>query len=206
MRQRRSQNREEVVIITPIVESSAPKTKKRTASKKKGESEKEPAVVFAAAASASASAAEPLTSDYEAGLKIVKHNAKWSVCSGLIPIFGLDLAFIMGIQLKMLKELSAQYDVPFSKEIGKSCVSSLIAALTAETLAKGFLASGLKLIPVVGQVAGAVGMMAVSGAVTYAIGKVFIQHFEAGGTFLDFDPAAVRAYFLEEYQKRAAAA
>lgn len=204
MRQRRSQNREEVVIITPIVESSAPKAKKRTASKKKEASEKEPAVVFAAAASASA--AEPLTSHYEAGLKIVKHNAKWSVCSGLIPIFGLDLAFIMGIQLKMLKELSAQYDVPFSKEIGKSCVSSLIAALTAETLAKGFLASGLKLIPVVGQVAGAVGMMAVSGAVTYAIGKVFIQHFEAGGTFLDFDPAAVRAYFLEEYQKKAAAA
>ena len=27
------------------------------------------------------------------------------------------------------------------------------------------------------------------------MGKVFIQHFESGGTFLDFDPDKVRSYF-----------
>jgi hypothetical protein len=33
------------------------------------------------------------------------------------------------------------------------------------------------------------------------LSRVFIQHFEAGGTFLSFDPEAVRDYFFEQYQK-----
>ena len=40
-----------------------------------------------------------------------------------------------------------------------------------------------------------------TGATTYAIGKSFMMHFESGGTFLDFDPAKVRAYFRQEFEK-----
>ena len=36
---------------------------------------------------------------------------------------------------------------------------------------------------------------------TYALGKVFIQHFAAGGTFLSFDPEAVRDYFQTQLQE-----
>ncbi|MEZ5671856.1 MAG: hypothetical protein R3E08_05540 [Thiotrichaceae bacterium] len=39
------------------------------------------------------------------------------------------------------------------------------------------------------------------GAATYAIDKVFVQHFESGGTFLDFDPEAVREHFAAEFAK-----
>ena len=42
---------------------------------------------------------------------------------------------------------------------------------------------------------------AASGALTYAVGRVFIQHFESGGTFLDFDPAEVSKYFAEKYEQ-----
>jgi hypothetical protein len=38
-------------------------------------------------------------------------------------------------------------------------------------------------------------------ASTYAVGRVFIQHFESGGTFLDFDPDKVRAHFEAEFKK-----
>jgi len=30
------------------------------------------------------------------------------------------------------------------------------------------------------------------------VGKVFVQHFESGGTFLSFDPEKVRSHFEEE--------
>jgi hypothetical protein len=40
-----------------------------------------------------------------------------------------------------------------------------------------------------------------AGAATYAIGKVFIQHFEAGGTLLDFEPAKVREHFRQQFEK-----
>jgi hypothetical protein len=44
-------------------------------------------------------------------------------------------------------------------------------------------------------------MPVISGASTYAIYKVFIQHFESGGTFLDLDPAKVKSYFAEQFTK-----
>ena len=42
---------------------------------------------------------------------------------------------------------------------------------------------------------------AFGGATTYAVGKVFIQHFEMGGTLLNFNPDEVRKYFQEQYQQ-----
>jgi uncharacterized protein (DUF697 family) len=57
----------------------------------------------------------------------------------------------------------------------------------------------LKMVPLVGPVLGGFSMSLFSGAATYAIGKVFIQHFEAGGTFLDFNPVTVKEYFQNLY-------
>ena len=65
----------------------------------------------------------------------------------------------------------------------------------------GVLSSLIKCIPLIGQTTGAVTMPVVSGASTYAVFKVFVQHFEAGGTFLDLDPSKVKAYFAEQFKK-----
>jgi hypothetical protein len=42
---------------------------------------------------------------------------------------------------------------------------------------------------------------AFASASTYAVGKVFIQHFATGGTFLDFDPDKVKAHFAAEVER-----
>jgi uncharacterized protein (DUF697 family) len=57
------------------------------------------------------------------------------------------------------------------------------------------------MVPVVGTVLGGLSMSLFSGAATYAIGKVFIQHFEAGGTFLDFNPISVKEHFHALYEE-----
>ena len=44
-------------------------------------------------------------------------------------------------------------------------------------------------------------MPTLNAAISYAVGKVFIQHFESGGTFLDFDPKKVRAYFEDQFRE-----
>ena len=69
------------------------------------------------------------------------------------------------------------------------------------TIGKALAFSTLRFIPVIGPVIAATSLPAVSAAVTYAIGKVFISHFETGGTLLDFDPVAVREYFRAEFAK-----
>jgi hypothetical protein len=38
-------------------------------------------------------------------------------------------------------------------------------------------------------------------ASTVAVGRVFLQHFEAGGTLLDFDPEKMKSYFEAEFNK-----
>ena len=63
------------------------------------------------------------------------------------------------------------------------------------------IASLVKSIPIYGLVAGIMTTSVVGGASTYAVGKVFIQHFESGGTILTFDPKAVRTYYREQYQR-----
>lgn len=102
---------------------------------------------------------------------------------------------LAGVQLKMLQRLTKVYDVAFSKELGKSLIGALVGSSLAPACAVG-------LVPVVGPAIGAASMIALGGAVTYALGKVFIQHFESGGTLLTFEPDKMRAY----YQQHAAIA
>ena len=128
---------------------------------------------------------------------IVNGYVGWASGAGLIPIPGLDLAGIGAVQLKMLSDLSALYDVPFSKNAAKLILGTLVGSggtvlLTLPT------ASLIKLIPIVGHVVSMFTEPAAAGATTYALGKVFILHFESGGTMLDFDPAKMRKYYDEQ--------
>ena len=48
---------------------------------------------------------------------------------------------------------------------------------------------------------GLVAVPGVAAAFTYAVGKVLVQHFASGGTFLDFDPKKVREYFARQFEE-----
>jgi len=131
--------------------------------------------------------------------KIVNNYMWWSMGAGLIPVPLVDLAAVSGVQLKMLKDMSDIYGIKFSENKGKSIVSALLGSIVPNSLSVGSMGSLLKMVPFIGSVLGGLSMSLFSGAATYAIGKVFIQHFEAGGTFLDFDPIKVKDYFQNLY-------
>lgn len=133
--------------------------------------------------------------------KIVKNYMWWSMGAGLIPVPFVDLAAVSGVQLKMLKDISEVYEISFSENKGKSIVSALLGSIVPNSLSAGSMGSLLKMIPVIGTMVGGLSMSLFSGAATYAIGKVFIQHFEAGGTFLDFNPVTVKEYFQSKFEE-----
>lgn len=131
---------------------------------------------------------------------IVKNRMIASVGAGLIPFPIVDLVALTGIQMDTVRALAKLYDVKFSKDIGKTAIVTLTGSVVP--VATGPLVSSLaKTIPVVGQLMGLISMPVIAGASTYGIGKVFIQHFESGGTFLTFDPEKVKGYFKEEFEK-----
>lgn len=132
---------------------------------------------------------------------LVKKWMWWTMGAGLIPVPFVDLAAVSGVQLKMLSDLSKLYDVRFSENKGKAIISALLGSVVPNSLAVGGIGSMLKMIPLVGTIIGGVSMSLFSGAATYAIGKSFIQHFESGGTFLDFDPVKVKEYFNTQFEE-----
>lgn len=136
---------------------------------------------------------------------VVRHNVLWTLGAGVIPVPIVDVLAVSAVQLKMLKQLSDVYEVSFSESLVKKLVGSLLAGLGGIGLgvALGAALGGsiAKLVPALGSAIGVLSVPIVSGAFTHAVGRVFTMHFESGGTFLDFDPRTMRAYFKEEFEK-----
>jgi uncharacterized protein (DUF697 family) len=132
--------------------------------------------------------------------RMIKNHTYGAMGVGLIPLPVVDFLALTGIQIKLAHKLSKFYGVPFSKERAKSIISSLVGSFVP-IAAAGPIASMAKMIPIIGQTTGGLAMLATGGACTYALGKVFVQHFESGGTFLDFDPEKVQEYFAEKFKE-----
>ncbi|MGR9109046.1 MAG: YcjF family protein [Gammaproteobacteria bacterium] len=132
--------------------------------------------------------------------KLVRNYSLGSALIGAIPLPIVDLAALAAVQLKMLHGLSKVYGVEFSDQLGKSLIASLLGGGLSLSLSTN-LASLVKTVPIYGTATGMVSVAVFGGASSYAIGKVFIQHFESGGTFLNFDPERVREYYAEQFEQ-----
>ncbi|MBI1208900.1 MAG: DUF697 domain-containing protein [Azospirillum sp.] len=130
---------------------------------------------------------------------ILKDDVITSMAIGLVPAPLLDTALLIGLQIKMVDELCREYGVPFSRHHAAAAVSALVGALPVAS-ALG-LSSLIKAVPVVGTLAGGAATSLLSGAITYAQGRVLVQHFESGGTLLNFDPVRLRAQLRAEFQR-----
>ena len=132
--------------------------------------------------------------------RIVSSSAGWSAGAGLIPLPFVDLAALAALQVKMIGDLSDIYGQPWRREAVRSVVSVLLGVLLPSQATSLVAGSGVKMIPVVGSVVGAVSLSAFGAAASYAIGKIFIRHFEAGGTLENFNPARVEDELKEEFK------
>jgi uncharacterized protein (DUF697 family) len=140
-----------------------------------------------------AAPASETESRQEVASKLVDRFAIWSGVGGLIPIPVVDLLAVGGLQVQMLRRLSQIYDVEFSANRGKAIIAALAGTMIPATSGMG-AASALKTVPILGMLAGGFVMPALSAGASYAIGKAFIQHFESGGTLLDFNPPDYREF------------
>jgi uncharacterized protein (DUF697 family) len=132
---------------------------------------------------------------------IVRRNVLWSLGAGVVPFPMFDAVAITGVQLKMLAELSELYKLAFTESIAKKILGSLLSSIGGVAIGTVIGSSLVKLVPGVGTALGIMSVPVIGGAATHATGKVFIMHFEAGGTLLDFDPHKMRSHFKQEFEK-----
>jgi uncharacterized protein (DUF697 family) len=132
---------------------------------------------------------------------IVRRYMFGNAAVGLIPIPLFDLVALTGVQMKMVHSLAELYGVDFSAELVKNSVVTMVGSLGSLTLGGAIAASAFKFIPIFGTTAAVLSLPVISAGITYAVGKVYIMHFEAGGTLLDFEPGKMHAYFKEAYSQ-----
>jgi len=128
--------------------------------------------------------------------RIGKHHIFAAMGIGLVPIPMVDIVGLFGVNLDMIRKLCTEYHVPFDQERGRAILASLFSGLFPVAVG-GPMISLLKFIPLIGQTVGAVAFPVLAGATTYAVHDVFVQHYEAGGTILDFSAAKFKRRFAE---------
>ena len=118
---------------------------------------------------------------------ILRKHLPLAAGAGLIPLPGVDLVAIGALQLKVLAALARHYEVAFTRAQTESIVTSLLGSLGGTVVAGAALGSVAKFVPGLGTLLSITTLPIAGGAVTMAIGRLAIDHFEAGGTMLDFD-------------------
>jgi len=129
--------------------------------------------------------------------KTIRHHVYVALGIGLIPIPFLDFVGVTGVQLNLMRNLAQIYNMPFSKDMVKNLIGALIGGAFPASTGPRIAFSIAKTVPGIGSALGVASASAVSGACTYAVGKVFSRHFAEGGTFLSFDPEAAKAFYEE---------
>src|SRR5262245_22770033 len=136
---------------------------------------------------------------HELASKMVDRFSLWGGAAGLIPVPLVDVVAVGGVQLQLLRRISQMYGVPFSENMGKSVLASLMGSMIPATSGMG-VTSALKGVPIIGALSTLV-MPSLSAGATCAIGKVFIEHFDSGGTLLDFNPPDYREFIKVQKEK-----
>ncbi len=132
----------------------------------------------------------------ERAQEIVNNHILWSMGAGAIPFPVVDVGVLTLVQLSMMKQLCRIYDVDYSRRVSKS----LITALVGNALVRvGAIVT--KLIPGYGYVVGSISLAILSGASTYALGQVFVNHLDGGNDLFNFDVDQAKEMYDREFER-----
>lgn len=137
----------------------------------------------------------------EKAMQAVIQHASYSSIAGLVPIPILDNVVVGSVHLQMVKDIAACYDVAYSSRRTALVISVLLWGMGIPSLARWTGSKLLSGIPLVGGLAGWAGSAAMTGAVTYAVGRVLVYHFATGGNLFNFDAEKARSFFVESYKE-----
>jgi len=162
--------------------------------------------VFEAEVSKTGSAvpeADSLVIDYRRKLAdaTIMNASQWATAAGFITLPGIDTLTISGVQLKMVYDLCKIYKVPFKKEAVLAVAGAALGGSLTTTASFSVASFGLSKIPYIGSILSIATQPAISFASTYAVGMIFIKHFESNGSLVDFDLDSTKAVFDEQFEK-----
>ena len=123
--------------------------------------------------------AEPWTARRRsAAQKIVERHRTYAAVGGLFPMPIVNIAGVTAINLRMVKQLSNLYGVPFERDRTRSMIVGLIGGAAPTGLGAATSSTLVFVLPASGLLGLAVSSVT-AGALTRGIGLVFLEHFES---------------------------
>ncbi len=140
-------------------------------------------------------------SPVDKSLSTVGLYSKIAAGVGLLPGGLLNFAAILAVQVTMIWKIANTFGHTDGKERIRGSILSLIGSVLPTGVGHG---AGLAIAAIPAMIAGTVVYFVVTPvlayAMTQAVGKAYIMHFESGGTLLSFDPKAFTSHFLHEFR------
>jgi uncharacterized protein (DUF697 family) len=111
--------------------------------------------------------------------KIVERHRTYAAVGGLVPVPVANIASVTAINLRMVQQLSVLYQVPFQRDRARAAIVSLIGGAAPSGFGMATSSALMWIVP--GGMFVGLGVSALSaGALTRAIGQVFVESFENG--------------------------
>jgi len=133
--------------------------------------------------------------------KLTNRFILWSMGGSIIPIAFVDLVAVIAVQIKLISEISKIYGLSFEKNRIKGIITPLIGSIGLAPTCTAIVGSLLKIIPGVGSYVCIASLPIVIGAITYATGRIFIAHFESGGTLLSFNADEAKEAYKQHFKE-----
>ncbi len=119
-------------------------------------------------------------------MSIVRRYVAASAIAGLNPVPVLDVAVLGGVHLSLIHDLTTYYGAEFSEHAARNLLIAIAASILPGAVGTVIGRKVLRAMPFLVPGAGLLTMSAFSAAVSYGLGRVFINHFETGGTLDSF--------------------
>ena len=136
-----------------------------------------------------------------AATAIVQEHAALAMVASMVPVPFVEFAAVSAVHLKMIEDLTREYGIEFRAQRARALVTATISGYASYHLDSFVMASLAKFIPGLGSFVAVIALPSVAGGLTYALGRVFIRHFERGGSLFDFDYRSAQPGFLQEVER-----
>ena len=129
---------------------------------------------------------------------VIRNHMLAACAASIVPVPVVDMAAITVVQINMIRKLAAMHGKTFSESSVRNTIAALVGGVGSQSVGIVAGVSIAKAIPVVGWAVGIVALPTIVGASTYAIGRVFLRHFEEGGAIHDISADKMKAYYAEQ--------
>lgn len=145
--------------------------------------------------------ASPTSAHAAAAATLVKEHATLAIVASLVPVPFVEFAAVSAVHLRMIEDLTREYGKEFQLARAKAVVAATLSGCASYYLDSYITGTLAKFIPGLGSWVAIVTLPSVAGGLTYALGRVYTRHLEAGGSLFDFQFAWSQPGFLQEVER-----